>query len=287
MLTLTELNSLTEKYGFPEEAGHFFAMAGEKVLGSREASEQLVLALDAIIHCDDDFSRVEPFLDRVSEITGIGRRSVDMLFRLVTSDEAFRIYTDAGISEAIALDTISANIIAELEENRRVYGDWGTFVLWFHTRLYGRRLYKLGRLQFETMEDPDEVFCHIISFLPFNMEAVKASLEQAYTFFGFDRRHRPMKVITETWMLHPAFRDLFREGSELKKFSELFTLTEYKDTDSELWYIFWKPEGTPVSEFPSETSLQRSCKEYLLRGGQLGEGSGYFYYTPAGFAHMD
>lgn len=278
MLSLNELNALTNAYGFPNEAVEFFSAAGDRVLVSREAVEQFELALQIIGSCGDSFERVEPYLDRASEVTGIGRRSIDMLFRLLTVDEALSAYRSAGIREAIAKDTISANIIAELEENRRVYGDWGTFVLWFHTRTYQHRLFKLGRLQFERMEDPNAVFCHIISFLPFSMEAVMDSIRRAYRFFGFAQTRAPMKVVTETWMLHPAFGELLRDGSNIKAFRELFTVTDHKDTDSELWYVFWKPAGTPIADLPADTDLQRRCREYLRGGRSLGEGSGYFDY---------
>ena len=282
MLSLNELNNLTKAYGFPDEAAAFFSSAAERVLASKEAVEQFSRALQAIKECGEQFDAVEPYLDRVWEITGIGRRSVDMLFRLLTVDEVIRIYRGAGISEGIAKETISANIIAELEENRRVYGDWGTFVLWFHTRLYQCRLFKLGRLQFEITDDPDAVFCHIISFLPFSMETVMDSLRQAYEFFGFAQKHKQMKVVTETWMLHPAFQELLSDGSNIKAFRGLFTVTDYRDTDSKLWYIFWKPVGTPISELPADTGLQKRCKEYLQSGKSLGEGSGYFLYHEKG-----
>lgn len=282
MLSLNELNDLTNAYGFPDEAAAFFSSAAERVLASKEAVEQLLQALQAIKECEDRFERVEPYLDRVSEIIGIGRRSVDMLFRLLTVDEVIRVYRSAGICEAIAKETVSANIIAELEENRRVYGDWGTFVLWFHTRLYQCKLFKLGRLQFEITDDSDAVFCHIISFLPFSMEAVTDSIRQAYEFFGFARKRKPMKVVTETWMLHPAFQELLPNGSNIKAFRGLFTVTDYRDTDSELWYIFWKPQGTPISELPADTGLQKRCREYLQSGKSLGEGSGYFLYRENG-----
>lgn len=280
MLNKTELINQCEAYNFPEEATRFFSDAAEKLYSSSETIDACSSALSEIVCCNDDFSKVEPHLNRISQITGLGRRSVDMLFRLLTTDTVFDIYKNAGIPENITYDTISANIIAELEENHRVYGDWGNFSLWFHTRLYEKKLFKLGRLQFETTQDPDEIFCHIISFLPFGFELIEDSLRQAYRFFGFEEKQKPMKINMESWILHPAVMKLLPENSNIKKTADLFTVTGFKDTDSELWYVFWKPEGTQYDEFPCDTRLQKVFLEYLKSGKKLGEGEGYYIYSP-------
>ena len=41
-----------------------------------------------------------------------------------------------------------------------------------------------------------------------------------------------------------------------------------------MMWIFKKPD-IPVENLPEETSLQRNVKEYLMTGGQIGEGKGY------------
>lgn len=284
MLNKSELINQCKTYNFPEEATLFFSDAADKLFAKSDAVNACSSALSAIVCCNDDFSKVEPHLNRVSQLTGIGRRSVDMLFRLITTDEVMKIYREAGIPDSITSDTIAANIIAELEENRRVYGDWGNFSLWFHTRLYERKMFKLGRLQFETTDNPDEIYCHIISFLPFDFESVKDSFRQAYSFFGFEEKKKPMKVNMESWMLHPEVIRLLPENSNIKKTADLFTVTSFKDTDSELWYVFWKPEGTPYDEFPCDTALQKAFLEHLKSGKKLGEGEGYFIYTPELFS---
>lgn len=278
MLNISELVKTCDNFGFTDDAVNFFSGTYKNILCSNECIKEFQSAFNAIIACNNDFSIVEPYLNKVSHFTGIDRRGIDMLFRLVTIDDVYKIYTESGVSGDIADDTISANIIAELEENRRVYGDWGTFVLWFHTRTYERKLFKLGRLQFETTDNPEELYCHIISFLPFNMELIMDSLNKAYEFFGFNNSGKRMKIIMESWILHPSFEKIFSDKSNLKEFRKMFKLTEYHDTNSELWYIFWNQENTPLSDFPSETSLQRKCLDWLNSGKQLGEGSGYFYY---------
>ena len=104
------------------------------------------------------------------------------------------------------------------------------------------------------------------------------SIKYAYDFFGFSGTCKKIRFEMESWILHPAFREIFSKESNIRKFGELFKLTEYHDTDTELWYIFWNKEGTTINEFPSETSLQKKCIEYLKSGKKLGEGTGYFYY---------
>lgn len=281
MLNKNELTELCISYDLPPEARDFFSDAADKVFADPLAVSEYKRALRSITHCHGDFSLVEPHLDTVASLTGLNRHAVDMLFRLLTTDDVFKIYKEAGVPDDIISDTISSNIITELEENRRVNGDWGTFVLWFHTRLYEKKLFKLGRLQFETLDGSDELNCHIISFLPFSMEAVNDSLKRAYSFFGFEEKKKPMKINMESWMLHPAFKELLSDDSNIKRFGDMFTVTESIDTDSELWYIFWKPEGTPFDEFPCETGLQKRCLEYLKSGKKLGEGMGYLIYSPA------
>lgn len=278
MLNATGVNNICKEYGFSDSAVSFFSNAADIVCSDPECTDNFKLALNTITHCNDNFDIVEPYLNKVSEIAGINRRGIDMLFRLMTTDDVISIYTNSGIPLSIVQDTVSSNIIGELEENRRVYGDWGTFVLWFHTRTYEKKLFKLGRLQFETTDNPEKFFCHIISFLPFSIEMVMDSLNYAYAFFGFSGTGKKIRFEMESWILHPAFKDIFSKESNLRKFGELFKLTEYHDTDTELWYIFWNKEDTTINEFPSETSLQKKCIEYLKSGKKLGEGTGYFYY---------
>lgn len=104
----------------------------------------------------------------------------------------------------------------------------------------------------------------------------KSSLKMAKDFFEkYAAEYANVPYICHSWLLSPALKELLPESSNILKFQNLFTITETNKTAADfMMWIFKKPD-IPVENLPEETSLQRNVKEYLMTGGQIGEGKGY------------
>ena len=117
---------------------------------------------------------------------------------------------------------------------------------------------------------------HIPSDSCMSSEEVDRSLEQLR---GFLPEHFPeyaeAPVGCESWLLSPAIRDHLREGSNIHSFQDRFHLLHVvEDAPDVLEWLFRVPNGTPVSEFPEDTSLQRNIKNHMLTGGKIGVARG-------------
>ena len=275
MITQNELLNICHKLAFPEEACEYFSQAYSGLLKADGCYEKLMMAEDAMINCGGDFEKVVPFLDSALETCGLTRRTLDMIFRIITVPDVVKLYEAKEVPENIIWDTL-ADITYELKECHRVFGEWGTFVLWFYPRLFAVNLFRLGRLEFELHDSDDLIDCHISSYGRLDMEAVMESLKDAYKFFGYEKGKDIMKITCDSWILYPAMKEIYPEDSNLRRFFDLFEIVESKETNEDMWYIFWKPVDTPVDELPEETSLQRGAKAWLKSGKSLGIGIGRF-----------
>ena len=71
-------------------------------------------------------------------------------------------------------------------------------------------------------------------------------------------------------------------GSNLEYFKERFEIIHthlYEKGDySEMWRLFDMDYTGNLNDFPGDSSLRRAYKQYLLDGGQVGEGYGVFFW---------
>ena len=179
------------------------------------------------------------------------------------------------------------DVRCKLEEHHSVSGRWGTMLFGWYARLFNACIIKLGRLEFEPInyrwETPyagiqkgDPVLnVHIPSTGPLLMEDVMDSFKKAYQFFGYKE---PMPVVVASWMLYPPMCDaVLKEGSNLKKFYDLFQLVEECEDpeNKDFWRIFHMDYADDVlDKVPTDTSLQRGIYEYMKSGRNMGIGRG-------------
>ena len=181
---------------------------------------------------------------------------------------------------------------------RSVKQIWGTFVAWWYDGFFRLERFGMGRMQFELIDFPfdryekdgkvlkkgDKVInMHIAKTgEPLTPEMVDAACRQAAEFFAAAFRDHPMAFFCESWLTFPKMDDLLPAKSNLWHFKERFEIIHthlYEKGDySEMWRLFDMDYTGDLNDFPGDSSLRRAYKQYLLDGGQVGEGYGVFFW---------
>ena len=199
-------------------------------------------------------------------------------------------YEKKSLPESVLWDTL-VDVRCKLEEHYSVNGRWGTMEFGWYARLLNACIIKLGRLEFEPIDYRWETPCmgtqkgdpvlnvHIPSAGPLRIEDVMDSFKRAYQFFGYEE---PMRVVVASWMLYPPMCDaVLKNGSNLKKFYELFQLVEQQEDpeNKDFWRIFHMAYGEGVlDKVLTDTSLRRGLYEYMKSGRNMGIGRGILLF---------
>ena len=265
--------------GFPTDAVQYL-ITNEKILFQiPDAEEKITRAVSAV--CTDG-AEFLPLMEALAQESGVCRYAVDMLILLHAAIPMRERYRDRGISDEVYRDTIS-DLRNKLIECKKLKGEWGTFVAWWLGDYFRLKRFALGRMQYEVVDHDGEkaLNCHIPSGSPLEHEAVLASLRKAYEFFPQVRRDGVLTVVCGSWILYPPHRELFSEGSNLRRFADLFTVTQSTPDpqNRSLWVIFYQnfSEGC-IDSLPTDTSLRRRFAEYLRAGNSMGYGKGYLRF---------
>lgn len=281
---MSEMHSILEAAAFPDDAKAFFKASYERLQSDPAWFQLLCEAEEAYF----DGKIPDDTLDRLAAATGLHRYSVDMLLLLHAAIRLRTIYAQKDLSDALFADTL-ADLRVKLAECRRVYGLFGTFVLsWFY-RFYEVTRFKLGRLEYETIQTDfdaapyikkgDTILnVHIPSGESLSPQAVEQSLQMAYDFYGFDG---VMPVVCQSWLLYPPLYEVFPEGSNLRAFYERFHIADHHESPltQDAWRVFGTMDTT-LANLPRETALQKRLLAFLQDGHTMGCGRGILLYTP-------
>lgn len=243
---------------------------------------QLEFACDCLMHGNEE--HFEKYIQQLTELSGINKRTVVAVALIWAVERLKKAYSDKGWSEDLMWDTL-VDVKCKLEEQHGLNGIWGTGAIGWYLRIYTLRIIKLGRLEFEPIpykwdtpyrgiQKGDPVMnMHIPSTGPMKIEDVLDSFQRAYKFFGYTE---PMPVAAASWLLYPPVCEtVFKEGSNLKNFYDLFDVVEqYEDPENKnFWRIFnmeW--EAGVLDKVPLDTSLRRGLYEFMKPGRDMGVG---------------
>ena len=117
---------------------------------------------------------------------------------------------------------------------------------------------------------------HIPSSGPLYPSEVLASLEKAYDFMEYKYDNK-MFFICKSWLLYPAYKNLFGENSNIRKFIDLFDIFDsVKDETFSFGCgpLFNTDKINDISVLPQDTSLRRSFVKYM-QGENVDYGRGY------------
>lgn len=194
--------------------------------------------------------------------------------------EVYDKYSALGISEDVFWATFK-DITFWCKNYEQEYGQIGLGAYeWFHRHI-DMTLFRLGRLQFEPMvmestvgdgietipEGTSVINIHIPQGEPLIWSECEKSIQQAQRIWGDE-----IPYVCHSWLLYPDLKEILSEKSNIREFSKHFHVLQidFKEREAE-WRIFGKVLKN-ISEYPEKTNLQKSAKEYLLRGKCLGNG---------------
>lgn len=260
------------------------------------AEEQIIL-LDETEKFMRQLGIPESFLLEAGDIVLDGRDNPSLPARADGADMLIRQMMEAVESrghgawrrfpEEVWLDTMKCypRFIAE---HRRSYGYNGFDRGGWTVRQAGARLFRLGELEYELLEEQPEngnppcrcISLHIPSDAKLQPKLLNESLAKARAFLKeFFPEWAELPVMCETWLLSPRLKEWLPEDSKILHFQAAFDI-ESTDPEDEaaLEWVFYVAEGQRASldlnALPEDTTLQRQMKADLLSGGKPGSARG-------------
>lgn len=202
-------------------------------------------------------------------------------------DDTRRHYEALGIPEQYFQDSMK-DITIWCEDYIAKHGFAGFHEWEWVGRSLRLEVIRIGRLQFEPTQLSEDVTLngeifpagtrmldvHIPAGEPLTPEEALASLKQAPGFFKTYFGNDFSLFHCYSWLLSPALKILLPERSRIVQFQNLFTV--YKTDNHERQAeerVFGFCSDNP-QDYPENTSLQKTIKEYLLAGHTVMMGAG-------------
>ena len=157
-------------------------------------------------------------------------------------------------------------------------------------------LVRLGRLQYEcglkhyekydSLFDGESVYVYI--HIPSSDNGLQADEVDESSRLAEEKLEQDFPQVvgknrvycTSTWRLSPQLRGILEPGSNILKFQDRFTITEFIDGPAPFLKFGFEVEsafgGVDYHTLPEDTHLRRELKVRLLRGDTLQIGFGYF-----------
>lgn len=240
---------------------------------------------------------VEEQVNAFAEQSALSPYTMWLLLLIAASAPVREDWAGKGRPESLFWDTFS-DIRYKALECKRVQGVWGNFVAHWYAIFYTDRIFKLGRLEYELsryerdepyeghgirLEKGDPVLnIHIPSSGErFDLEARLESYKRAYDFFSDYRKDGILPCVCHSWLLYPDYAPLLVPGSNILSFQQDFEIIG-KDVYEEFgddWRLFGADSKKPLADWPEDTRMQRSFKEYFLGGGKPGAGFGVLFFN--------
>jgi hypothetical protein len=201
---------------------------------------------------------------------------------LIAGLTTYENYAKKGVSEEIFFDTFGC-FSRFVKEHMVSFVKYGFDRDFWTPRQLAMDLFRLGTLEFElyTDDDLELLSIHIPSDAALTMENCRKSYDLAKEFFP---KYYPdfhyEKFVCESWLLSPYLKELLPEHSHIIRFQNSFVIegVDLKSRDYMEWVF--KNRNLSIDEVPQETSLQRRMKEYIKKGGVIGNGAGYLKPDP-------
>lgn len=274
--------------GFPKDAETLIDVEYGKIINNKEVLKIFELAMDKMFSGEPPISFVD-LLKEAAEISGVNRYTSDLIFWLMAAKPLKYIYDVNNMPEDMYIGVLK-DIKVKMYECKNLYGIWGMSTAWGYS-FYTLKRFVFGRLQFDEniwvngdykgiLENGDLTFyCHIPSGSPLFKEDVLDSFKKLYEFSKLKLKNGILAIRCVSWLLYPPIIGICKEGSNMRKFYELFDVIDYtpcKNPYHDIWRIFnMNCEGPEtIDKLPEDTSFRKAMKQYLKDGGTMGEGLG-------------
>ena len=191
------------------------------------------------------------------------------------------MYAQHGIGEEVLRGTL-ADLLIWMEDCERRTGECGLQDYGWLSNHFRFVLFAVGRLQYIVYRAQPEVaamaqgICegdtvlqlHIPAGAPLNTDAALASLQSAPGFFREHLHTEGIKaVVCESWLMNPYLPEIV-PGSNLARFSQLFTVAKETDSDAQMFERVFDRPLDAWENMPQDTSLRRAMRAWYERGGR-------------------
>lgn len=285
------IENMLPKIGFGREDADFFINLSEKY----KDSDVLKESVNNFLENPSDRIRILSNLREKLGGDNVSPYSLDMLLLIESAEGLYEKYRKSGLGEDLFYDTMNG-LTCKLGECKTMYGVPGTFVADWFDRFYIPDRFRLGRLEYETSEFPEEHYekdgfvlkkgdtvinMHIPSAGPLNRELVEQSLAKAYDFYKKDYAvGGKLAFMCSSWLLYKEHYDFLDKNSNILRFMDFFDIIKSFDTEGfhDCWRVFsCEYDGHPEN-LPENTKLQKALKKRLCDGKPLGRGLGVIIY---------
>lgn len=186
------------------------------------------------------------------------------------------IYRKKGIPDAVYRATMAC-FARFVGEHKVSYGTYGFDRAFWTPRQLSMQLFRIGELEYELEEQGGKriISIHIPSDARMTPQECRTSYEQAKAFFEqFYPEWSREEYGCNSWLLAPGLKNILPAESNIIRFQSAFEIVKTDEDDNGFLEWVYKRTDIPYEELPEETSLQRNMKQYLLRGGKIGEADG-------------
>lgn len=164
---------------------------------------------------------------------------------------------------------------------------WGTYYMHCYLVRLGRLQYETGLKHYSAYDDrfgadPVYIYIHIPpadnGLQPDEVDAsIQLAVARLEEYFPHIKG-KQLVFCTSTWLLSPQLREILKPTSNIIKFQDRFTVTEFSETAVPFLSFAFKVRAcnADYSRLPEDTHLRRELKRRLLSGQSLQTGWGYF-----------
>ncbi len=268
-----DVGKILSRWPYSEAAVAAYSTAMTAAFSNRKARAIIEKALD-----DYAADRVMDARAVLSELGSLApdlhlhEYTLKMLPYIALLDSAWEKFRERDIPWEVYLDSF-ADLLWKTAECMRFHGICGSAAAFWHWRFFELKCFGLGRLQFEVSEykGAQVLNTHIPSSGRLRHEDCVKSYRRAMGFFGLN------SFVCDSWLLHPVCGGLDKT-SGIRAFASDYELQFITDDPKflDVWNIFGAAFSGDYSDLPSNTSLQRLWKGYLMAGGVPGRGFGLY-----------
>lgn len=287
----SDLEEFMKTIDFEEEPISYLLSVFDKIVSDETCRERLLFHVDRYRDRGEiEFGQVINDAVLSARALRLAEYATILVFDLTVAMYSYPVYEAKGLSRKIWRDTME-DFRFKLNECRRRFGEWGTFVNWFG-RFYTAECICLHRLEFEIEYAPcdfknDEidikkghkvVNVHIPSNekIPLTKEECDKSYCLAVEYFAKHFDETPLVFMCGSWLLDEGMKDFLPEDSNILRFASEYAIAETGETYDDLWriYYFREYDGHPEN-LPEDTALMRGYKRRLMSGKAPKYGIGF------------
>ena len=204
--------------------------------------------------------KVHPYITNLLLLNGykIHKQNIE---KLKFDDEEIRIHK-LRVREALINDIEIRNYNG-IRVSQMV---WGTYFI-------NVKLIEIGRLQYEKCENNIKI--HIPAIGKLDIDKVMESLKKSRLYIEKYFNIKNFNYYCDSWLLSKQIHSIVNKNSNIYKFYELFKTEDGESCMEDILnFVYQLLEIDDYKKLQENTTLQKSIKEYLLKGNDIKIGKG-------------